>query len=101
MHCTLIASGPDFKVGFVDETPSGIVDLAPTVLHLLGLPASPTMDGRLLKEALRGATAIPAVQSGKLEASSKLNGQTRSQYLLWQKVDGTLYFDEGNSGMTP
>ncbi len=101
MHNTCIAAGPDFKIGFVDDVPSGNVDLAPTILHLLGLDVPAAMDGRVLQESLRGSTQLPAVQSGKLEATSALDGRTRSQYLLWQKVDGVVYFDAGNSGAVP
>ncbi|HTI69540.1 MAG TPA: alkaline phosphatase family protein, partial [Candidatus Limnocylindria bacterium] len=35
LHNTLIASGPDFKPAFVSETPSGNIDIAPTVLSIL------------------------------------------------------------------
>ncbi len=51
VHNTLIAYGPDFKRNFVDSLPSGNVDVAPTVAHLLGL-SLPNTDGRVLKEAL-------------------------------------------------
>ncbi|WP_157947722.1 alkaline phosphatase family protein [Abditibacterium utsteinense] len=98
MHNTCIAAGPDFKTGFIDTTPSGNVDLAPTILHLLGLNSPSAMDGRVLGESLRNSLTLPSVQSGKLESTSKFNGQNRSQYLLWQSVDGVVYFDEGNSG---
>ena len=45
-------SGPAVKDGITSEVPTGNVDIAPTVLHLLGLPAAPSMDGRVLHEAL-------------------------------------------------
>ena len=51
-HNTLIAAGPDFKVGYTNELPSGNVDVAPTVAHLLGL-SLPSAQGRVLHEALR------------------------------------------------
>ena len=37
MHNTLIASGPDFKSAFVDEAASGNIDVAPTILWILGI----------------------------------------------------------------
>ena len=37
MHNTLVAAGPDFKSGFIDELPSGNADLAPTILHLMDI----------------------------------------------------------------
>jgi hypothetical protein len=33
--------------------PTGNVDIAPTVLRLLGLPIPPSMTGRVIEEALR------------------------------------------------
>jgi len=52
MHNTLIANGPDFRAGFVDELPSGNTDVAPTVLWILGVPPAQKMDGRILGESL-------------------------------------------------
>lgn len=49
-HNTLIAAGPDFKVGYTDTLPSGNVDVAPTVAHLLGF-SLPSAQGRVLSEA--------------------------------------------------
>jgi arylsulfatase A-like enzyme len=52
---TMIAWGPDFGRGVVDSMPVGNVDVAPTVLALLGVRVAPgEMDGRVLGEALRG-----------------------------------------------
>src|SRR5207247_3236273 len=52
MNNTLVASGPDFKRGFLSEVPSGNIDLAPTVLWLLGVEPPQPKDGRVLHEAL-------------------------------------------------
>jgi predicted AlkP superfamily phosphohydrolase/phosphomutase len=47
----LVASGPGFKAG---ETVHGarLIDIAPTLLHLLGLPVPDDMDGRVLEEVI-------------------------------------------------
>jgi predicted AlkP superfamily phosphohydrolase/phosphomutase len=45
----LVAAGPDVKAGAAVDAP-GLVDLAPTVLHLLGEAVPPDMDGRVLAE---------------------------------------------------
>ena len=58
VHATLIAAGPDFREHAVSNAPTGNVDLAPTVLHLLGLGVPPTMTGRVVDEGLR--TAAPS-----------------------------------------
>jgi hypothetical protein len=52
LHNTLIVSGPSFKSGVRSELPSGNIDIAPTVLALLGIPAPDHIEGRLLSEAL-------------------------------------------------
>ena len=51
MHAFAAVSGPDFKSGAVSDLPSGAVDLAPTILTLLGIEQPPTFDGRVLWEA--------------------------------------------------
>ena len=51
---TLFAWGAGFKRGVTVGTPAGNVDVAPTVLALLGIEAREGMDGRVLAEALAG-----------------------------------------------
>jgi hypothetical protein len=51
VHNTLIAIGPHFRSRFSNPLPTGNVDVAPTVAHLLGL-ALPAAPGRVLEEAL-------------------------------------------------
>jgi len=52
MHNTLIAAGPDFRRGQTDDLPTGNVDLAPTILRILGITPSQKLDGRILSEAM-------------------------------------------------
>ena len=51
VHNTLVAMGPSFKSSFATTTPTGNVDVAPTVAYLLGL-SMPAADGRIINEAL-------------------------------------------------
>jgi arylsulfatase A-like enzyme len=54
----MAAIGPDFKAGFVDRTPAGNGDLAPTVAHLIGTDlARGGLSGRVLSEALTSGAA--------------------------------------------
>jgi arylsulfatase A-like enzyme len=46
----LIAGGDAFRAGVVSELPAGLIDVAPTIAHLLGLPGD-GFDGRVLREA--------------------------------------------------
>jgi arylsulfatase A-like enzyme len=57
VHNTLIAAGPDFRPGFKDPLPTGNVDVAPTVAHILGL-ALPHAQGRALREAMASGAAL-------------------------------------------
>lgn len=97
MHNTLIATGPDFKRGFLSETPSGNIDLTPTVLHLLGVKPPKPLDGRVLREAFAGAAgAAPIARTETIKATRDLGFLRWSQYLKFTEVDGAVYFDEGN-----
>jgi arylsulfatase A-like enzyme len=53
IHNTLIAAGPDFKEHVTSTVPTSNVDLAPTILKMLGLPVPASMTGRVIEEGLR------------------------------------------------
>lgn len=104
LHNTLVAAGPDFKQGWIDEAPTGNIDLAPTIYALLGVGNPPPMDGRVLNEALRvlPPDAPPLrVTEEKPTATAPTPAGTWSQYLVVKKVNGTPYFDEGNGALSP
>ena len=96
MHNTLVAAGPDFKRAFINETPSGNIDVAPTVLHLLGVKPPKPMDGRILREALADGGEAPKAVTQTIEAKRELGLLRWKQYLKFTEVDGAVYFDEGN-----
>jgi arylsulfatase A-like enzyme len=48
----LLLTGPPIQPGQI-EAPATMQDLAPTILHLLGLPIPKVMDGRTMEEMLR------------------------------------------------
>src|SRR6266704_485650 len=98
MHNTLIAAGPDFHQGEADELPSGNVDLAPTILAILGIKSPAAMDGRLLAEAMASAEPLRS-KTETLEAKRKFPGGTWQQTLTISYVGSTVYFDEGNGGL--
>ncbi|MSU37080.1 MAG: hypothetical protein EXS36_18690 [Pedosphaera sp.] len=93
MNNTLVATGPSFKRGFVSKTPSGNIDIAPTILHLLGITRPDSMDGRVLKEALAGNGApAPELRERKLEASRTVGFLRWDQYLRICDIEGVSYF---------
>ena len=51
MDGILVASGPAFRTGATPRD-AELLDIAPTVLHLLGVPVPGDMDGRVLAELL-------------------------------------------------
>jgi hypothetical protein len=104
MHNTLVAAGPGFRVGLRDLLPSGNVDVAPTILWLLGFKDEAAhRDGRVLSEAIVGDVSSPRpALSRRLTARRHLDdGRTWEQYLDVSKVNGVQYFDEGNGAQVP
>ncbi len=55
----LLLAGPDIPQGSVVTETVGLVDAAPTLLALLGLPALPAADGRSLRDLLQKERADP------------------------------------------
>jgi arylsulfatase A-like enzyme len=100
MHNTLVAGGPDFRHGWTDETPTGNIDLAPTILWILGVKRPDPMDGRILRESLADAHEQPAVVEKTMEAQRSLGDLIWRQHLRTATVDGVTYFTEGNGGST-
>jgi predicted AlkP superfamily pyrophosphatase or phosphodiesterase len=62
IHNTLIAAGPDFRERTTSEVPTGNVDIAPTLLHLLAMPAPQTMTGRVIREGLRSGPSPASIR---------------------------------------
>ena len=101
MHNVCIAAGPDFRKGFQDDLPTGNMDIAPTILWLLGVKPPRQPSGRVLTEALtQSSEAKPVCKVHRLEASCRGDGFTWHQYLKYSQVRGGLYFDEGNGEQT-
>ena len=62
IHNTLVAAGPDIKQGETLGTPTGNIDFAPTICHLQGVEIDPRMNGRVLKELLRGGPSPESIK---------------------------------------
>jgi predicted AlkP superfamily pyrophosphatase or phosphodiesterase len=103
MHNTLIAAGPDFRGGQTDDLPTGNVDLAPTILHILGIQAPQEMDGRVLSEVMvngdRGVGGEKA-EAKTIEAKKDFATGTWRQSLRISRVGSTIYLDEGNGAFS-
>ena len=90
---TLLARGPSFKRSTVIESPTGNIDVAPTILHLMGLPGGDEMDGRVLYEALVGGDESTEVESRMVTHVAEL-GDYRQEVSV-TTVGDTAYLDEG------
>ena len=75
VHNTLIANGPSFLPATVLTTPTGNVDVAPTVAQVLGL-SMPKADGRVINEALvaPASKAMPTVASATVQPAIAATG---------------------------
>ena len=96
MRNVLIARGPKFRRLSRVTSPTGNVDIAPTVLRLLGLPIPDDMDGRVLVEALAGGPDSIEWASTTVSAERTLEDRMYCQQARVSKVGTTTYLDEGN-----
>ena len=102
MHNTLIAAGPDFRRGAVDKLPTGNVDVAPTILWILGVKPPRPMDGRVLTEALTiDGPKVGAPKTTRIEAAHQQQKSVWRQYLQRTELNGVIYLDEGNGDINP
>lgn len=103
LHNTLIAAGPDFRRGFTDDLSTGNIDVAPTILSILGVTPKARLDGRVLTEAMPGGKAPSAadVHTDTLEASRDFSSSKWRQHLRISRVAGVRYFEEGNGSSSP
>ena len=89
-----LARGPSLRSQAVIDTPTGNVDLAPTILRLLGITGyESAMDGRALTETLRDETG--SAHDVRTETHTAQTGGYRQQVQV-SRVGGTPYVDWGN-----
>jgi arylsulfatase A-like enzyme len=100
LHNTLIAAGPDFRERFTSTLPSSNVDIAPTVLHLLGLQPTQKFDGRVLVEGMEEKAERIEALNKTIQASRKFPNGEWQQHLRVSLVGETVYIDEGNGSFT-
>ena len=91
-NTALVAWGVDFKQGATVTAPAGNVDVAPTVLAVLGIDDSHGMDGRVLTEALAGGP-----DAEQVAADTRTHTVDAGAYraaLQVSTVDGRRYVDK-------
>ena len=101
IHAVLLAAGPDFRRQAASDVPTGNVDLAPTLLRLLGLPVPETLSGRVIEEAFANG---PAPSSLRIERSSETVRTRDGGYVLtahFSGVAGHRYLDDTEVARPP
>ncbi len=93
IRATLLAVGPSFREGVEFAIPTGHHDLAPTILHLQGVPVPGAMEGRVLHELLRSSEGgpLPSVQRGSHSVRAPLPGGEYVTTLHHAEVQGSYY----------
>jgi arylsulfatase A-like enzyme len=98
VHNTLIAVGPHLRRGFEDDLPTGNVDLAPTILHLLEIGAPAHLQGRELAEAFAENEGSTFVSQGRIEPTEHvISDGTHGPMLKISSVHDSDYIDEGHT----
>ncbi|HEX3674815.1 MAG TPA: alkaline phosphatase family protein [Rhizomicrobium sp.] len=89
----MAAMGPAFKRGFVDDAPISNADITPTLAHILGftIAAKGDLTGRAITEALAKGKTV-SVTKGWIASTAPLP-DIGKQFLEYQQVGGTRYFD--------
>ena len=92
LHSVCLAAGSLFDDASSVETHSGIVDVAPTILHGLGIAAPQTMEGRVLHEAFANDAIEPP--DSVPEIYETVAGLYQ-QVLHRTRIGGSCYLDGG------
>ena len=99
LHNILFARGPGFKDALKVGTPTGNIDLSPTIMKLLGLPRAEGMEGRDLAEAMVGGPEPLEVdwQSDLHSTECPIDDRVYRQQIRLSRVGETVYVDGGDS----
>ena len=98
VHNTLIAAGPHLRRGFEDDLATGNVDLAPTILHLLGIAAPARFRGRELAEAFIESEGSRSTSQESDSTVRVISNGKRSPRLKISSVHNSEYIDQGDNG---
>jgi arylsulfatase A-like enzyme len=97
MNNTLICCGPTFLESEKILSPSGNIDILPTILTILGQDIPDHVEGRVLEESFRETNSEVISVAHKYDASLTTNQATYFQEITVSFVGDSKYIDEGNS----
>ncbi|MBI1322397.1 phosphodiesterase [bacterium] len=84
MEGILVGIGPAFEQGTSPQNAS-LLDIAPTILHLLGIPVPDDMDGRVLTELLKPATGQAVRTQAAVASEQSSNGEESDEDAVVRK----------------
>jgi len=97
MNNILICAGPTFLENEKILSPSGNIDILPTILTILGQGIPDYVEGRILEESFRETNSEVISVTQKYDASLTTNQVTYFQEITVSFVGDSKYIDEGNS----
>jgi arylsulfatase A-like enzyme len=99
MNNTLLCRGPSFRKGERILSPSGNIDVMPTVLDLLGVAVPESVHGRVLAEAFSDFEDEIVSETKEYIATRVAERHTYEQRIVVSRVGNSIYLDEGNSSV--
>ncbi|MCS7048621.1 MAG: alkaline phosphatase family protein [Verrucomicrobiae bacterium] len=101
LAATLVMAGRGVRRGWNNPLPSSTADLAPTALHILGVPVPNEWEGRVLSEALVDEQPAGGPVEVQTLETAAIHGPVRwTQYVQVVRYSGRLYVLEGNGAAT-
>ncbi len=96
MQTIFYANGPSFAQGVRDIAPTGALDVAPTIAHVLGLPTLADAYGRVITELLRSSGNPDPITQGVLTSKTTLpDGRVFFEAVQIEHVGAETYIDAG------
>jgi hypothetical protein len=95
IRATFIAAGPGIRSGIDLATPTGNIDVVPTVLHLMGVDPAISFDGRVVREMLSDGPdpSTLAVRRDSIAAETEIPGGRYRMVVHQSWIGSTMYFD--------
>jgi hypothetical protein len=93
IHNTLIAAGPSFRERTVSDVPTGNVDIAPTVLRILGVAVPNAIKGRVIEEGFREGPAPAAIRVEQSVATVRTSDGAYTLTAHLSTAAGRTYLD--------
>lgn len=92
MNNLLAVKGSAFKNAYQSKWPASHTDIAPTILHMMGVERPVTMTGRYLTEAIANNSDEPSEPETFECSVDRLSGR---QHLRYWRVGSSVYLDHG------